>query len=106
MTDQLPLCQIPGNSDIAGVGVRASVYTQACLAVLNVAYLFHLIAYYREERPSDVVELQASPVPGSPSVGNILTLRASTSPSQLLSSPSLSTPNTSDLDNGTPLPPF
>ncbi|KAF8057469.1 hypothetical protein FPV67DRAFT_1724189 [Lyophyllum atratum] len=33
------ICQIPGNSDIAGVGVRASVYIQACLAGFNLFYM-------------------------------------------------------------------
>ncbi|KAJ8075189.1 hypothetical protein PM082_019517 [Marasmius tenuissimus] len=33
-----PVCLIPGNPDIAGIGVRAAVYVQACLVALNAAF--------------------------------------------------------------------
>ncbi|KAK0466967.1 uncharacterized protein EV420DRAFT_1506470 [Desarmillaria tabescens] len=33
MADALPICPIPSNSDIAGIGVRAATYLQACLAL-------------------------------------------------------------------------
>ncbi|KAK0186953.1 hypothetical protein F5146DRAFT_1062948 [Armillaria mellea] len=36
MADTLPICPIPSNSDIAGIGVRISTYLQACLALLIV----------------------------------------------------------------------
>jgi hypothetical protein len=113
MTDQLRPCLIPGNSDIAGVGVRASVYTQACLAVLNLAYLMHILTYDSEKEetgPSDAVEPQATPLmasaPASSSASNIHILRASTPPSHSSSSPPLPTSDASELDADNPLPAF
>ncbi|SJL04055.1 uncharacterized protein ARMOST_07413 [Armillaria ostoyae] len=36
MADVLPICLIPSNSDIAGIGVRVATYLQACLALFMV----------------------------------------------------------------------
>ncbi|GLB44267.1 hypothetical protein LshimejAT787_1601970 [Lyophyllum shimeji] len=49
MASPTHVCQIPGNSDIAGIGVRASVYIQACLAGLNLPYLLHTLVFTEEE---------------------------------------------------------
>ncbi|KAG6907949.1 hypothetical protein DXG01_006807 [Tephrocybe rancida] len=38
---ELNVCQIPGNSDVAGVGVRASVYLQACIISLVIMRMIY-----------------------------------------------------------------
>ncbi|KAG5652505.1 hypothetical protein H0H81_004776 [Sphagnurus paluster] len=76
------ICQIPGNSDIAGIGVRASVYVQACLAGFNLLYLVHT-RVYNDVRREDEIEMV------SPSLGN--SARASTSACNISSANQAST---------------
>ncbi|KAK1225413.1 long-chain fatty acid-CoA ligase [Marasmius sp. AFHP31] len=54
MTDGI--CSIPGNPDIAGIGVRASVYAQACLAISVSA--FSLLR--NEQRKEELVDPTSS----------------------------------------------
>ncbi|KAF8062283.1 hypothetical protein FPV67DRAFT_1507868 [Lyophyllum atratum] len=68
------ICQIPGNSDIAGIGVRASVYIQACLAGLNLIYMLHTRVYNDVPREDDIELAPATPGVADP--GSTTTLDA------------------------------
>ncbi|GLB44265.1 hypothetical protein LshimejAT787_1601950 [Lyophyllum shimeji] len=42
-----PACWVSGNADVAGIGVRAAAYIQACLAGFNLMYMFHRVVQER-----------------------------------------------------------
>ncbi|KAF9256196.1 hypothetical protein L218DRAFT_237223 [Marasmius fiardii PR-910] len=47
------ICLIPGNPDIAGIGVRAAVYIQACLAALNTAFMMTTVGYGEDDQQEE-----------------------------------------------------
>ncbi|GLB39553.1 hypothetical protein LshimejAT787_0700630 [Lyophyllum shimeji] len=62
MSAAINICQIPGNSDIAGIGVRASVYLQACLAGFNFLYMYPAVQR-RSPHLVHTIKLSARPTP-------------------------------------------
>ncbi|KAG5635035.1 hypothetical protein H0H81_012631 [Sphagnurus paluster] len=66
----LPLCIVPGNPDIAGIGVRAATYVQACLASFNLLYICkRVLSTINSDKspvePAADVEKEPSPPLGS-----------------------------------------
>ncbi|PBK99732.1 hypothetical protein ARMGADRAFT_1059788 [Armillaria gallica] len=63
MADPLPICFIPSNSDIAGIGVRVATYLQACLALFmafsSVVYrsVHVLSTYWAGEKADDSMSM-------------------------------------------------